>query len=126
MRSLVSLAIVLAIPSIAVAQTPRCEVATVDKQTCKVKPTETHNYVATAKASGNAHEGHGNPQLKVRITVDGNDCSENATDSWTSGPGSIETTCQITLTPGMDHEIKGSAVNRDAKATGFGLTVEQQ
>ena len=126
MRSLIILAIALAMPSIAVAQTTRCDIATASKQTCKVKPTEAHNYVITARASADAGDGHGNPQMKVLILVDGDECSEKETDTWESGPGSLQTTCQITLNPGMDHEIKGSSTNRDAKATGFGLTVEEQ
>ena len=126
MRSLFILATVLAIPSISIAQTIRCDLATASKQTCKVKPTEAHNYLITAKGSADAGEGHGNPQIKLLILVDGDECSEKETDTWASGPGSLQTTCQITLNPGMDHEIKGSSTNRDAKATGFALTVEEQ
>ena len=126
MRSLVILAVALALPSISIAQTTRCELATASKQTCRVKPTAPHSYLITAKASAEAGEGHGNPQMKLHIRVDGEDCSEKETDTWESGPGSLETTCQITLTPGTDHEIKGSSTNRDAKATGFELTVEEQ
>ena len=126
MKALVTIAIALAIPSISLAQGPRCEMATVDKQTCRVKPTATHDYLITAKASANAGEGHGNPQIKVHITVDGDECTEKETDAWQNGPASLEATCQTTLTPGQDHEIKGSAINRDAKSTGFGLTVQEQ
>jgi hypothetical protein len=126
MRSLVILAVALAMPSISIAQTARCELATADKQTCRVKPTASHTYVITANASADAGDGHGNPQLKVHIRVDGEDCSEKETDTWENGPGSLQTTCQITLAPGTDHEIKGSATARDSKATGFALTVEEQ
>ena len=126
MRSLVILAVALAMPSMSIAQTTRCELATASKQTCRVKPTASHSYLITAKASADAGEGHGNPQMKLHINVDGEDCSEKETGTWESGPGSLEATCQITLTPGTDHEIKGSSTNRDAKATGFGLTVEEQ
>jgi hypothetical protein len=100
--------------------------ATASKQTCKVKPTAAHDYLITAKASADAGQGHGNPQMKLKITVDEDDCSEKETDVWEGGPASLETTCRLTLTAGMDHEIKGSSTNRDAKATGFALTVEEQ
>ena len=126
MKTLVGFALALAIPSISIAQTPRCELATASKQTCRVKPTAAHTYLVTATASANAGEGHGNPQIKLHITVDGEDCSEKETDAWENGPGSLETTCQLTLTPGMDHEIKGSSTTRDSKATGFQLTVVEQ
>ena len=126
MRSLVIFAVALAIPSISIAQTTRCEIATASKQTCRVKPTESHSYLITAKGSADAGEGHGNPQMKLHIRVDDEDCSEKETGAWESGPGSLETTCQITLAPGTDHEIKGSSITQDSKATGFSLTVEEQ
>jgi len=126
MRTLLCFAVALAMPSISIAQAPRCELATASKQTCRVKPTAAHDYLITAKGSADAGEGHGNPQIKLRIAVDGEDCSEKETDAWENGPGSLETSCQTTLTPGTDHEIKGSSTTRDSKATGFELTVVQQ
>lgn len=125
MKSLIVVAAILAMPSMAIAQTVYCDAATESKQSCKVKLKATQSFSITAKATADAGDGHGDPQIKIHIDVDGDDCGENETSGWNSGPGSLEASCQTSLEPG-EHVIKGEAISRDSKSTGFAMTVQEQ
>jgi hypothetical protein len=120
--SVMAIIAISAIPVLAHAGSPRCSSAGLSYQTCKVNPDTTAKYVLAAKAYGTALP-NGVHWMDVVIKINGQECGSDRTKAWADGPGTIQTTCEVTLQKDKEHEIEGVSDNGNVQATKFELSV---